>query len=102
MKINAILTTTLCTIVFISSFAQSELFEDAFEEFSTSRLHEFEEIPIDWKMKGTVQADLNEGLNNLLENEPKLAIESLNAVIKTDSTIWQAYYYRAAARKQIR
>jgi tetratricopeptide (TPR) repeat protein len=102
MKIKAILTTTLCTIVFISSFAQSELFEDAFEEFSTSRLHEFEEIPIDWKMKGTVQADLNEGLNNLLENEPKLAIESLNAVIKTDSTIWQAYYYRAAARKQIR
>jgi tetratricopeptide (TPR) repeat protein len=100
MKIKAILTATLCTLMFISSFAQSELFMEAFREFSTSRLHEFEPIPIDWKMKGTLQADLNEGLNNLLENNPQIAIESLDAVIKADSSIWQAYYYRGAAKKQ--
>ncbi|MFZ6012059.1 MAG: tetratricopeptide repeat protein, partial [Bacteroidota bacterium] len=78
------------------------MFAEAFEEFSASRLWEFEEIEIDWKLEGMLQADLNEGLNNLLENNPLQAEASLNTVISKDSGVWQAYYYRAAARKQLK
>src|SRR5690606_35296107 len=92
----------LYVTVFFPAYAQSQLFDDAFNEFSTMRLWEFEEIPIEWKMEGTLQADLNEGLNNLLEGNTRLASESLTTVINKDSTIWQAYYYRAAARKLLK
>lgn len=102
MKINTALAFTLCSIASLPALAQTSMFTDAFEEFSTARLWEFEEIPIDWKMEGLLQADLNEGLNNLVENNLHLAESSLTSVIKRDSTIWQAYYYRAAARKQSR
>lgn len=95
-------TLMLCSIVIIHASAQNQMFEEAFEEFSTSRLWEFEEIPIAWKMEGMLQADLNEGLNSLLENNPGLADATLTTVVEKDSTVWQAYYYRAAARKQLR
>lgn len=86
----------------IAASAQTGLFEEAFESFSASRLWEFEAIPIDWKMEGLLQADLNDGLNYLLENNPALAEASLTTVISKDSSIWQAHYYRAVARKQAR
>lgn len=101
MKIQGV-TLALCSIIFLHASAQTQLFEEAFTEFSTSRLWEFEEIPIAWKMEGLLQADLNEGLNFLLENNPQFANATLTTVIEKDSTIWQAYYYRAAARKQLK
>ena len=102
MKITTPLVFLFCSIFYCQTFAQLQLFEEAFEGFSTSRLWEFESIPIDWKMEGILQADLNEGLNYLLENKPGLAEVSLTTVIDRNSAIWQAYYYRAAARKQLR
>lgn len=101
-KIKIILVFLLVSLSFVPVFSQNQLFLEAFEEFSTNRLWEFEEIPIDWKMEGLLQADLNEGLNYLLENNPKLAEGSFTAVIKKDSSIWQAYYYRSAARKKLK
>lgn len=102
MKIEASLTLSLCSILFLSAPAQTQMFTDAFDDFSSGRLWTFEEIPIRWKMDGILQADLNEGLNNLLEGNPKVAVADLTKVLKKDSTIWQAYYYRAAARKELR
>lgn len=91
----------LVGIVFnIPVLGQNNLFNEAFTEFATRRLWDFEEIPVEWKMEGVLQADLNEGLNNLLENNPGLADESLSVVIAKNPNIWQAYYYRSAARKQ--
>lgn len=102
MKITTPLVFLFCSIFYCQTFAQLQLFEEAFEGFSTSRLWDFEAIPIDWKMEGILQADLNEGLNYLLENKPGLAEVSLTTVIDRNPAIWQAYYYRAAARKQLR
>ena len=96
------LTLSLLNIAILTGFAQTEMFTDAFNEFSTSRLWEFEEIPIDWKIEGLLQADLNEGLNNLLEEDPAKAEASFTTVIEKDSSVWQAYYYRAAARKRLK
>jgi tetratricopeptide (TPR) repeat protein len=64
-------------------------------------MFEFEEIPLEWKMSGQLQADLNEGLNNLIEDNLAAAEESLNIVLKKDSSIWQAYYYRSAVLKKL-
>lgn len=102
MKATTALAFCWCSIISPCVFGQSNMFADAFEEFSTRRLWEMEEIPIDWKMEGILQADLNEGLNNLLEGDLKAAEASLTVVLKKDSTVWQADYYRAAARKGLR
>lgn len=88
-----------CSIAFTVT-AQSELFVDAFRNFSTSRLWEYEPIPVNWNMEGMLQADLNDGLNSLMEGEPAQAEASFTTVLKKDSSIWQAYYYRAASRKK--
>lgn len=101
MKIKAALSFSFCCVAFLPAFPQTQMFNEAFHEFSTSRLWDFEEIPIDWQMEGMLQADLNEGLNGLLEEDPAKAEASLTIVIEKDSTVWQAYYYRAAARKQL-
>ncbi|MEO7990125.1 MAG: hypothetical protein ABI663_11320 [Chryseolinea sp.] len=82
--------------------AQNQFLGEAFQDFSSSRFWQYEEISITWNMEGTIQADLNDGINNLVEGKPELAEYSLTTVLKKDSTIWQAYYFRAAARKQIK
>jgi tetratricopeptide (TPR) repeat protein len=83
-----------------SSFSQNPLLMEAFEEFALRRFWEYEEIPVDWTMKTAVQADFNEGFNSLLEGIPAQAEPNFTAVLAKDSLNWQAYYYRAAARKQ--
>jgi tetratricopeptide (TPR) repeat protein len=84
------------------AFAQFEWLEDAIRDFSTSQLWEFEPLPVDWKMNPALQADFNEGLNNLLEDNAAMAETDLTVVIEKDHTAWQAYYFRAAARKELR
>jgi tetratricopeptide (TPR) repeat protein len=91
-------------LVFIGSFslqAQERMFEEAFEEFATSRFWQYEEIPVTWNMKGTVQANLNEALNNLMEGNSAMAEHGLSDVLKEDPRLWQVYYYRAASRKNL-
>lgn len=53
-------------------------------------------------MEGRLQADFNEGLNNLMENNPERAESDFSEVLKKDSLLWQAYYFRAVARKQLK
>lgn len=101
MKLATILTVLLLSIAPARGFAQNELFVEALNEYLTDRLWEFEEIPIKWNMEGKLQADLNEGLNNLLEDNLNVAENDLTAVIAKDSSIWQAYYYRAAVEKKL-
>jgi tetratricopeptide (TPR) repeat protein len=86
----------------IKESERQEMLIAAFQEFAFRRIQGFEEIPAQWNMKGKIQADLNEGINDLLEENAKEAEQSLTTVIEIDSTVWQAYYYRAAARKQLR
>ena len=82
--------------------AQQDMLAEAFENFSTSRFWEYEEVPVTWNMKGTLQANLNEALNNLIEGNPELAQSNLSDVLREDPNLWQVYYYRAAARKQLK
>ena len=82
--------------------AQSNMFVDALDDFVTSRFWQYEEIPITWNMKGTLQADINEGLNALAEGNPSVAEYNFSKVLKIDSTLWQVYYYRGASRKLLR
>lgn len=89
----------LCAIVFPSN-AQPEMFEAALVDFSTRKHWEYEDIPVNWQMEGKLQAELNEGVNSLFENEPAVAEASFTKVLEMDEKIWQAYYYRAACRKQ--
>lgn len=85
----------------ISALAQFNMLNEAFQEFATKRFQQYEEISITWNMEGTIQAELNEGLNNLLEENATLAEVNFGTVLQKDSSLWQAYYYRAAARKQL-
>lgn len=84
------------------SFGQNELFSEAFESFATSRFWDYEEVDVTWNMEGTIQAEVNEGLNNLFEQKPDMAEANFTGVLKKDSSIWEVYYYRAAAKKQLR
>src|SRR5688572_12347469 len=92
-------------LVLVGSFslqAQEQMFTEAFEEFATSRFWQYEEIPVTWNMKGTLQASLNEALNNLMEGNSEMAESDLSDVLKEDPSLWQVYYYRAASRKNLR
>lgn len=86
----------------VPALAQYNMMGEAFQEFATKRFWEYEEISITWNMEGTIQAELNEGINNLLEAKPTLAELNFTTVLEKDSSLWQAYYYRAASRKQLR
>jgi tetratricopeptide (TPR) repeat protein len=101
MRIKAFLALVLWSITLCPAFAQLEWLGDAIRDFSTSQFWEFEQLSVDWKMNPALQADFNEGLNNLLEDNPGMAETNLTAVIEKDPAAWQAYYFRAAARKKI-
>ena len=101
MKLRIPIALFLCSGV-ISSLAQEhyQLMGLAVANFLKNRNSQFEQISVIWNMEGAIQADLNDGINYLLENEPAQAEESFSIVIKQNATIWQAHYYRAVARKQ--
>lgn len=97
----------VCISLFLVGFArlvygQGEMFSAAFEEFSKARIWAYEEIPVDWKMDPALQADFNEGLNNLLEDKFDIAEAAFSNVITKAPKFWQAYYFRAAAWKKQR
>jgi tetratricopeptide (TPR) repeat protein len=79
-----------------------QLLEFAVGQFLQTRVEAFEEIPVTWNMKGSIQANLNDGITYVLENKPSRAERSLSIALKEDPALWQAHYYRAIARKQQR
>lgn len=95
----------IVVLFLVSAFplrAQQDALEEAFETFATSRFWQHEEIAVTWNMKGTMQANFNEGLNNLIEGNPEMAESNFTDVLKEDFNSWQAYYYRAATRKVLK
>lgn len=74
----------------------------AVDHFLQNRENKFEEIEVVWNMEGILQADLNDGINYVLENKPARAERSLTIVLEKDPNLWQAWYYRAVARKQMK
>ena len=86
-----------------SASSQTSAVETAIEAIlsSSSELYTHRDIPIDWKMKGRAQATFNEGLNNLAEDNPQLAITNFNLAIEDDNSFWEVYYYRGIAHKQL-
>jgi tetratricopeptide (TPR) repeat protein len=82
--------------------AQTNMFADALDNFATSRFWQYEEIAITWNMKGILQADINEGLNALVEGNASVAEYNFSNALKIDSTLWQVYYYRGVTRKLLR
>jgi tetratricopeptide (TPR) repeat protein len=101
MKIRLVLASLLCFSA-TGSLAQQhyQVMQLAAGQFLQKRTDNFEPIPVTWNMKGTVQANLNDGINFVLENQPARAERSLDIVLKEDPTVWVAHYYRAIARKQ--
>jgi len=87
----------------ISASAQMELLPEALTDYLkvSDRLSSYETVAVDWKKGQETQADLNEGLNNLLENNPSVAESDFSKVIEKDPKIWQAYYYRSVCFKQL-
>lgn len=62
---------------------------------------DFTEVKFKWDMTGEVQAFLNEGLNELRDQNPVGALNQLTTVARMDPTLWVTFYYRAMAFKQI-
>lgn len=53
-----------------------------------------------WSMAGVQQAEINEGINQLDENNVDLALFHLNKAISLDSTLWISRYYRGVCYKK--
>ena len=53
----------------------------------------------EWNMPGNVQVFLNEGINYLNEGDHTLAISNFDEVLKLDSMLWVAHYYRGICHK---
>jgi len=89
-------------IINITVTAQTELFGEVVGEHAleSNRILSYEDLALEWKMNGKLQVHLNEGINNLFENNPELAETNFSNLIKEDSSIWEAYYYRGITRKQ--
>lgn len=68
---------------------------------SSSELYTYRDIPIDWTMTGRAQALFNEGINNLVEDNPSVALSNFNAAIDEDRSFWEVYYYRGIAHRQL-
>jgi tetratricopeptide (TPR) repeat protein len=100
MRIKAFLVVVAWAAALCPAFAQMEWLGEAIRDFSTSQLWEYEPLVVDWKMDPALQADFNEGLNNLLEDKAAMATTNLTAVIDKAPSAWQAYYFRAAAYKK--
>lgn len=83
--------------------AQSE-FTGAIQQYTaaSNRLFVHEDVSIDWTMDGKLQVYLNEGINSLNEGNLSIADENFSQFIKSDSSTWQAYYYRGVTRKMQR
>lgn len=77
-----------------------QLMSMAVNNFLENRNQDFKQIPVVWNMEGEIQADLNNGINYLLEGHPALAKGSFDVVLKKDHTLWPAYYYRAIAHRK--
>jgi tetratricopeptide (TPR) repeat protein len=96
-----------CFVLFYSSMIAASgqpqyfLLPSAMQDFTRDVLYEHEVIQITWNMKGKIQADLNNGINDLAEGKSMLAIASFSNAINQDSLLWQAYYYRAVAQNQL-
>lgn len=58
-------------------------------------------IDFAWKMKGNLQALINEGINSLDEDRITVALVNLNKAIQIDSTLWMSYYYRGICYKKM-
>ena len=102
MRLKTFLVWMLYCTIACPAAAQTQWLESAISDFSSRQFWEYEQLAVDWKMKPTLQADFNEGLNNLLEDNAGMAETNMTAVIDKDPAAWQAYYFRAAARKKLR
>ncbi len=76
-----------------------------FDQYNTmnivSDLVSFAPVSMTWKLPAQVQVEMNDGLNNLHEEKFEVAIQNFTNVLKSDSSIWTARYYRGVAQKRI-
>jgi tetratricopeptide (TPR) repeat protein len=66
-----------------------------------SDLLSFAPVSMTWKLPAQAQVEMNDGLNNLHEEKFDVAIQNFTNVLKSDSSIWSARYYRGVAQKRI-
>ncbi len=84
----------------VSAFGQSQ-FEDLARESSRGLdLMGYQKPDFKWKMDGKAQASLNEGINLLDEEKPRLAITELSKASLLAPKEWIIYYYLGVAYKQ--
>lgn len=64
-------------------------------------LEDYAEVPVTWNMKGESQAFLNEGINELRDENYASAVDQLTRALEADASATVAYYFRGVARKRI-
>lgn len=95
------LTAFICLINFLPAQAQMDLSKYYEPEMMVVN-NMFDHLKPDfkWTMKGNLQALINEGINQLDENNTEVALINLNKAVKEDSSLWISYYYRGICYKK--
>jgi tetratricopeptide (TPR) repeat protein len=94
---------TFCTCVAALGVSGQIDFSRYFDNNSLPFLNTEDHLDVHfkWDMKGILQAHINEGLNNLAEDNVALAKANFDEAIKLDSTLWLSYYYRGICYKKL-
>jgi tetratricopeptide (TPR) repeat protein len=71
------------------------------ESLIMNNLSDHLKVDFKWTMKGNLQALINEGINQLDENNIPIALFNLNKAIKLDSSLWISHYYRGICHKKL-
>jgi len=86
----------LCSL----AVAQSDMLKYSSEEaYLASMVRSFSKLDFKWTIPGTVQIDMNEGLNFIEEKNYELALTHFTNVLKSDSSFAPARYYRGVCNK---
>jgi len=93
---------TFCGILAVLGASGQIDFSRYFDDSSLPFLNTDDHLDVHfkWDMKGMVQAQINDGLNNLAEDKVALAQANFDEAIKLDSTLWLSYYYRGICYKK--
>jgi tetratricopeptide (TPR) repeat protein len=98
VKIIVFLWLMLCCSVAYAQMNLSKYYEP--EMMVANNLYDHLKIDFKWTMKGNLQALINEGINQLDENNLDIALINLNKAVTEDTSLWVSFYYRGICYKK--
>lgn len=97
-----ILAFTTSWLLAVSCFGQENLLQlFSGNDWMADELLRYDSVKFQWNMRGEIQAELNDGINYLAEENAGSSIGAFERVITMDSGLWVAYYYRGVAYKSM-